>query len=386
MRKCIILIMTICMLFSLVGCGADTGTSNNDSKKDENSSKHNISLKEYAGVNVEGYNGCGEIVLAIDEEEINKLVEQEKIDEYIESISRGEFWLGEVSLYDLIDFDIVGETSGLSNGDDVKIVMDADSELKFLGESLESMQKALKINFAETEFQIKVSGLKEAKVLDVMSFVDEYVVYNGANGGATAWIEFPKEFVYEKEGFSIVKGTFTNSLVIVKNHKNIASMSYSCGTKNDLSEGDELTISVECDDIELGDTGYIINTEKTIKVPNLGNYLSAKEELNPKLKQTLDEEVIKEVDRDNLVICKYYFGTLKESATSNNIKADECRIFVLASFENSLYGTIYRWCSTSAVIQLPDGSYKFSINEKMIISEDPNAMTDERYDLEEIDW
>ncbi len=58
-----------------------------------------------------------------------------------------------------------------------------------------------------------LSGLKEGTAIDILSQLEKYIVYNGANGGAYASMEIPEDFSVEINGFYLTENYGTLSLI-----------------------------------------------------------------------------------------------------------------------------------------------------------------------------
>lgn len=368
------LILVLTLSLALAACGATT-----------------ISLNEYVTVSFATYNGFGSPSLEIDKEGINTLVEKEKVVEYVSSLSKNEIGAAlaqEFTFSDLIDFQFKGSYENLSNGDKVEVEVVLNDLIAASGETLSSMQEALKISLKSTTFSFTVEGLEEAKILDAMSFIDEYIVYEGANGGATAAVKFPKDFVHEIDGFSFVRDSwYANKVEIVYEHKTVGYVSYQCYPGTDLSKGQEIKIAAETGgSINLSGTGYVLNDTKTVTVPDLGEYVTSKDQITAELKAAITAEIdaiIAEEEYEGVEIHGYYWGTLKSSATTNNVAEEKYRIFVVFSYDGFWGSKDYINYGTTKLIALPDGTYKVEF-VVMSASDAPEKTMDENYDCEEI--
>lgn len=373
-----ILSILMCMILGLVGCGAQK-----------------ISIDEYCIINVEGYDGYGTASIDIDDARLNALVESDKMATYIKSLSDDIFTMEMASYYkltDLIEFNILEDNDNFSNGDVVTVKVEVSDILSTYGETLESMEKGLGISIADTTIEVIVEGLEEAKVLDVMSVAEEYIVYEGANGGAEASVKFPADFACEIDGITLANrwGNTSNTLAIIQNHTELKQISFRCEYDDYLSENQVYTLYLDDDytrgndvNIEVGDTGYIINTEKEIVVPELGDYIRTTDELTPEFKSALDTAIAEYIKTDNYTINDYYWGTLKSSSTKANVAKDEYHIFVYVSYQG-FFGTSYKLCETDEMIKLSDGTYKFTVYGETLWGTE--EILDDNYDLEEIHW
>lgn len=379
MSKWLLLPVMVLVMFSFVACG-----------------KQKVSLEDYVRVSLEGFDGYATASEKIDTDGLDALVEAEKVQKYIGGLSN-DMLTAEIAktveFSDLLSFSIEGETEGLSNGDKLVIVVEASWMLEQYGQTMESMQEALGISIENTKVEVTVEGLEEAKVIDIMSFVEDYIVYEGANGGAGATIQFTEDVLYECDGFTVTKtpkGMLDagNRLDIVYNNERVKQVKVVCSYEGHLSEGQEYTIKAESlvkgDDLTLGDTGYIVSESQKVKVPDLGDYVASKDDLSDELKRIFDEKISKHASVDGAKVT-YYWGTLKSSAICNNLAAEEHKLFAVVEYESWIFGTEYVLYETNYMIINPDGTYDISVfaGHSKLTRED---VLNDDYDLEELDW
>ena len=377
-RAILAIVLVAVMSLSLSACGTTT-----------------ILLDEYIDISYGDYNGFGSPTLKIDTNGIDALVEDEKVSQYVSGLTNNE--LGEelgdaLNFSDLIDFELKEDYSNLSNGDEIEVEVIVNELLSMSGETLETMQKALNITIKNTAMTFTVDGLEEAKILDAMGFIDEYIVYEGANGGAEASVQFPKDFEYEVNGFTFVRSDmYYNNLEVIFDHKSLGDISYQCENGKNLTKGQTYTITAKensWDSLDLSETGYVINDEMTVTVPDLGEYVSSKEDITAELKSAITSALnaeFAEEEYEQVKIHGYYWGTLKASATTDNKAEDTYKIFVIMSHEQHIWGTEFLNYGTSKMIRLPDGTYNIELGVYEAAYDLDNSF-DENYNYEKIEF
>lgn len=376
--KWLVLPMMMLVMISFVACG-----------------NQKVSLEDYVGISVEGFDGYAVASKDINEDGLDTLVEAEKVQKYIGGLSN-DMLTAEVAktveFSDLLSFSIEGETEGLSNGDKIVLVAEASWMLEQYGQTLESMQEALGISIASTKMEVTVEGLEEAKVIDIMSFVEDYIVFRGANGGAGASIHFTDDVLYECDGFTVTKtppGMLDagNRLNIVYNHELLKQVEVICSYEGYLSEGQEFTVKAQSlikgDNLVLGDTGYIVTDSKKVTVPDLGDYVTSKDDLTDDLKKLFDEKIANYAGKDEAIVT-YYWGTLKPSAVSKNPVVDGYALVAVVEYDTSFFGTKYALCETDYMILNTDGTYDIKVSSREDYSKEDILDCD--YDLEPLTW
>lgn len=351
----IVMILVMILSLSLSACGTTS-----------------VSLDEYIDVSFEKYNGFGSLTLSINSTGLDSLVEDEKMAQYINGLKNKEISneIGDtINFSDIIEFKPKDVYKNLSNGDVVEVEVVVNKLLSSSGETLDSLQKALGITIKDTVISFTVGGLEEARIIDVMGFIEEYIVYEGANGGAKASVCFPNDFEYTVDGFSFVRDSmYYNNLEVIYNNKSLGEISYQCKEGQNLSKGETYTITAKPSSwrsLDLSEIGYVINDEMSVTVPDLGEYVSSKEEITNELKTAITKAInakFAEEEYEQVKIHDYYWGTLKASATTDNKAEDTYKIFVLMSHKQYIWGTEYLNFGTSKLIKLPDGSYHIELD------------------------
>ncbi len=358
--------------------------------------KTSISLKEHVTVTFSTYEGFGEAKISVDENAINNLVDKESVKAYIKSLSSNQAIteLSEmVNFSDLLSFNLKENYKNLSNGDEVQVEVTINEMMALAGATLENLQEELKINIKDTVMTFTVEGLETAKVIDPLSFVDDYVVYEGANGGGEAKVEFPNDFSYEQDGFSFVRhAMYSNMLDVIYDHKELGSITYHCKYEDKLNKGQSFEVGIQedsWDPLNLDDIGYVFNTTKTMITPDLGEYITSKDEITDELKNAIDVALKEELSDEEYKIHEYHWGNIKSTTTTNNKVEDEHRIFVMISYDEGIKGyfshiTFVNY-GTEKMIKLPDGSYYVKLCSCGASDTLEKVMADD-YDCEKLDF
>lgn len=125
----------------------------------------NYTCDDYIDIDVSGASGKAAANVKFDRDLIDKI----NMDIYEGKADDVQLAQIEVYLYSAVDYDIVGETKELSNGDVITVILSPDNErLKDIG-----------ISFSETEYSYTVSGLTEPVTLDL--FKDVEVTFEGVS-------------------------------------------------------------------------------------------------------------------------------------------------------------------------------------------------------------
>ncbi len=352
-----------------------------------------VSLKDCLNVTFYKFEGYGQALIDADEDALDTLVDKEKVSAYVKSISSDVLMQGSstsVSFSDLLDFNLKENYNNLSNGDKVQVEVTVNEYLALYGETLESLQEGLNIKIKDTEMTFKVEGLETAEVLDVMSFVDDYIVYEGGNGAGKAYIRFPVDFTYEIGDLVFIGNSSipTSSLHIVYNNNSIGGLTYECDGYQ-LSKDKEFKITATYKHSNftgnaissLYDLGYVINDTKTVTTPDLGEYIKSKDDATIELKKAIDDAIYR-LDKDEYTIQEYYWGTIKPTTITNNLLEDEYRIFVVAYSDSWYAGKTYRYYGTNRLIRLPDGSYHVELSPQNYIL----SSYEDYYDCEKLEF
>lgn len=146
----------------------------------------NYTCDDYIDIDLSGVSGNAEANVKFDRDLIDKI----NMDVYEGKADDVQLAQLEVYLYSAVEYDIVGETKELSNGDVITVVLSPDNErLKDIG-----------ISFSETEYSYTVSGLTEPVTLDL--FKDVEVTFEGVSPYLKANYEYVGDNEFIKENVS----------------------------------------------------------------------------------------------------------------------------------------------------------------------------------------
>jgi len=194
---------------------------------------------EYMTVVVSGFDGKGKADAFPDRDTFYELIDRDLFDNEGTDLELAQM---EVNIYDAVDYEIIGETENLSNGDTITIKLTADNErLKKLG-----------VSFKEDEYVYTVEGLEEAREIDLFS--DVSFTCEGISGRAQPKVEYTG-----------------NDEFITK------YVRYALDDYNGKSNGDTVTIKamVSDYDAEMNNVTFKDKT-KTVEISGLDEYLSQK--------------------------------------------------------------------------------------------------------------
>ena len=349
-----------------------------------------LDTEDYVTVTYGSYNTMGTVSLDVNYSGLNAQVNPELIQKYVSKFPDTKEmleWGYTFTMEDIIFISLKDSYSGLSNGDKVVVDIQLTEDFSAMGETLESMQKALKINLGNTELEYTVSGLQEAKILDVVSAIKDYVVITGGNGGAKASLIIPVGTTFEIDGISFTSELNSNYVRVVYNNQYHGNLYFEIIDGTNLSNGD--TLKIWCN------PNYLINKDwqaagydalkhdTEIIISGLGEYVTSKDGMTADLKAQVDASLTEEfADISNFRIVEYYWGKLKNSAVSSNLAADSERLFVYAEFDSFGMNCTERCAAT--IIKNADNTYDISWRRGTVFGESDWYPSD--YDLEKIEF
>lgn len=204
---------------------------------------------DYIDIDVSGVSGKATASIMFDKDLISKV----NMDVYEGKADDMQLAQIEVYLYSAVEYDIVGETKELSNGDIITVVLSPDNErLKDIG-----------ISFSETEYSYTVSGLTEPVTLDL--FKDVEVTFEGISPHLKPIVEY------------------IGSDEFIKN--NVYYITDAYGYKN----GDTLKLTARYNDYTFEENNYIAAAdEKEIPVEGNREYAPADSDFS-EIRKYLDD-------------------------------------------------------------------------------------------------
>lgn len=175
-------------------------------------------------------------------------------------------------------------------------------------------------------------------VIDIFKDIEDFIVFDGANGEGMARVVFPEGYYIEKDGYYLIapEGSSSGySLSVIYNNERQGTLRFLCDDTN-LSEGDTIHIYTNYTDKKLNkqidvkkyfeSIGYVVPiTSQDYVTPNLGNYVKDISELSDVQIESIKNEALKEAKntplnsgKEKYVISEMYFGTLKPTAVIRN--------------------------------------------------------------------
>lgn len=352
--------------------------------------KTTIDMEDYVTVTYGSYNTMGTVSLDVDYSGLNAQVDPEVIQKYVSKFPDTKKmleWGFSFTMEDIIYISFRETYSRLSNGDKVIVDVKLTDDFASMGETLESMQKALKINLSNTELEFTVSGLQEAKILDVVSIVADYVVFTGADGGAKAEVVIPQGTSFEIDEINFSSSYNSDNLRVVYNNQYQGDLYFEVTDGTNLSNGDTIKIWCNINYMKNKDwksAGYdVIKHDTEITVSSLGEYLTSKDVLTADLKAQIDASLIEYLSNTkNFRIVDYYWGELKNSVVTDNLAADSEKLFVYGQYD--MFGMTFTKRCEATIIKNADNTYDISWSCTDILSE--SELYPANYDIEIIEF
>ena len=210
--------------------------------------KHTYTTDDYLNVSVDGINGEGKASAAADGAFMDKI----NNDFFGGSGTDLELARYEIELYDAVEYDFVGDTENLSNGDTVSVVLTADNErLKELG-----------IKFKQDTYTYTVADLPVPTELDVFDKVK--VNFEGISPNLKAEINCDECDALIKDNVNF----YLDKSRGIKNGENVTLTAYvSQSTLDELNERDSKYYVVK-------------DEEKTFAADGFDEYLCDKADLS----------------------------------------------------------------------------------------------------------
>lgn len=369
------IILTIIFAAMLCACGSSGSSSGSIF-----SSKTTIDAKNYISINFGKYDGYSSPEIEVDFEAMSSKIDVDTFNEFKNSFTGELKW--ELDMYDnradVFDIDLAENYQNISNGDKIVVIITAEPYLESEGLPLNKLCDGLGINFKDTEIEYTVSGLEEPQnVIDIFGDIENYIGYNGTNGNGETYghsdpserratsfspvkntdqtfffngVYFPKDYSRQLGDLYFVYNDKT-SLNVLNGNIKICTIEYGCGASY-LSEGDRITVKASSNKLEeLEKCGYFVAaTEKVIVVPDLGEYITAKEQLTENVIEQIKTQV--EDSSYDGEICELYYVTLKPGVEQEH-HSKACLVALVK--KSSWIRTEYYYYYSHDVILEPDG-------------------------------
>lgn len=333
-----------------------------------------LNLEDYINITFDGHNGAGKANVSFNSVVANTLFDAEKInqlfkesteyamlpDEYVNKMA------SHCELSDIIDFDFITDRTGLSNGDVISVKVAVVQEFADSGVTLEDLKSILGVDFEE-EFTYTVSGLKDGIAIDLLTDIEQYVTYTGANGGGQASFSLPDDYYKEVNGFYISKDDF-GGISVVYNNEEIGTVSIyqENSFAQNLKEGDQIRFYIQSNSqASLAEkyNVFFAPSEIYVTVPDLGDYVTSASQLSDKqideMKQAVMDKYGDQGWRKLTPLSNVYEATLKPQSV-NQKKSTFAIFFAMKKTSYSAFGDVeYEVYELYAVYNIaikPDGT------------------------------
>ncbi len=272
-----------------------------------------VDMSEYVKITFEGADGYAKPKYEIDSEKFDSLVSTDKLKKYIDKLTAnsamsffGISLSSDITLTKCLDIGFANSYDNLKNGDPVILRVDIDSTLDELGESLESMGKALGLSFKNLEITAKAEGLEKVEVYDPFEFLT--VSFDGMTSNGTV---------------TLTKGNGGDEL---------DSIYFTASSNNGLSNGDKITVKAEKN---ISDSDFVTRYgksfgggEKEYTVSGLREYISSLSDISDETDKKIDGNLRdiftsttagwdSEVSVENVELVNKYLLSLKEDFSSS---------------------------------------------------------------------
>lgn len=295
-----IIFSLIVIVFSLCSCGNDTNNDeqvsiNNEASinnepstyenaydiqtTDNSANSNKIDISEIADVQFLNFNGYGFVQVDNDTFALEYVISQETIKNFVSSVAPQLAFEIYGKGYDchfgeIINYEPESNYNRLRNGDVVNVIAKVTDEFAAYGVTIDAVKQGLGVDFHEV-VQYTVSGLLEGfNPIDVMSGIEQYVVFEGTSGNISARVEFPENYVLDIGGFHIEAIT-PNSMRINNSEGTYFYFSYEINDDS-LKTGDTVLVELKStgrnSDVDLitlmaSSGGFFTDLYKEIVVP-----------------------------------------------------------------------------------------------------------------------
>lgn len=165
--------------------------------------KTQLHWDDYIHVAFDGTHGRAIATVEVDFSALDSLLGQERLRDFLAT--------AEPSAKSIFEFSLSPEQN-LKNGDLVLCTVAASQDLKEMGKNLDDVRKFFALSF-DTTVDFTVEGLAECEEIDIFQMVKDHIIYEGANGNAYAYFNFPKN--YQKKVSEHICLEFVDSEIIV---------------------------------------------------------------------------------------------------------------------------------------------------------------------------
>lgn len=282
-----------------------------------------VDLEKLVTVDFGKYNGYSTPTVTINEEYLTGIMISDIAKSYIANTAVLRSYVEYDDVSSWLDVSFAESYNNISNGGKIKVLITPDHSIVDKGITLDELENGMMLDFGNAEITYTVSGLEEAVgVIDIFEGIEQYITYEGANGyGKPRSINIPQDYsrVVGDVYFSYAGTGYDYGHHVVKavyNNKNIGTIYFRCDGKN-LSGGDIIELTAQCDNGQFLSNGFIIPSWKTyVVVPDLGEHLTSIEQLTPERIEALKNYINQY--RDPKEICEIYYATYNPGYECNH--------------------------------------------------------------------
>ena len=276
---------------------------------------------------------------------------------------------------DIIEYAPAEDYNRLSNGDTVYINAKITDEFATYGITVDGLKRALCIDFDST-LVYTVADLPEGGIpVDIFTPIEQYIVYEGANGNIEAKIELPDDFYFENSGYYFTAYGNDGDMSVIYNNETIITYEYEVESGT-FSSGDKVTIG--CGTVYI-DGGWhslvdvfmtkglcMVDAYKEVFVPDVGSFVSSVDQLSMDriefIKQSTFSNLQSINEGDNCEFRGIYAGNLKPTVGSDNGSTFAAYVVYRAPYDDFFgeYTEIFTIVPVTDIILRPDGKIEFT--------------------------
>lgn len=338
-----------------------------------------VKIEDFVTVEFSSFNKHATASLTVDYDAFNISVDNDKMLKYIkklnpEAASYYEYYQEPVSLSVFLDVQLAEEYENLANGDVVVVTAVPSEEMESVKQTVEDIEKGLGISIKDAE--IEVEGLADAKEIDFFAKFDEYLKFDGVNGKGTMRVDIPEGTTFEVDGiYFSCNNYYRNSYTAVYENQDIGSVTFrqkadeTGNYKTDFAKGDSCTVELEYSSLKtkLEELGYIAKADEyTVTVPDLGSYITSKEQLTDKDKETLKKALIDHMTEEgygNPEIMATYYSKIKPGEVCDE-DAKDIFVAIIAADKTVIFTRRYAYITEAyGIIKNDKGEIRFETTE-----------------------
>lgn len=279
--------------------------------------KNNVDISKLIKVDFGKWNGYATPIIEVDYEYFETLLSDYNLNKFINSqqdyaVKR----LLERDCSEWFTVELIEQYANVKNGDKLKAEIILADTFENHNISFADFENGLGLNFNGEIHEYIVDGLSDDfVVLDLVKIIEPFVTYSGANGygEVNAYPSVPSSYS-NQIGEIYVSGdtSYFNTIKLIYKNKSIAEISFYAESDSNLKEGDVAELCFDYGDIpyeQLEELGYVVIDHGYVTVPDLGEYLTSKEQLTPVVLENIKKAYAEQYPDYDLQ--KMYLATYK---------------------------------------------------------------------------